>query len=58
MKEAAKLIAFILLGIGTVGLLVNEFVTDWGSEITITFACLNILGLVLLAFTARSMGKR
>ena len=58
MKEAAKLIAFILLGIGTIGLLVNEFVTDWGRGVTITFACLNVLGLVLLAFTARSIGKR
>jgi len=58
MKEAAKLIAFILLGIGTIGLLVNEFVTDWGRGVTITFACLNVLGFVLLAFTARSIGKR
>ena len=58
MKEAAKLIAFVLLGIGTIGLLVNEFVTDWGRGVTITFACLNVLGLVLLAFTARSIGKR
>lgn len=58
MREAAKLIAFILLIIGTIGLLVNEFVTDWGRGVTITFACLNILGLVLLASTARSMGRR
>jgi len=58
MKEAAKLIAFILLGIGTIGLLVNEFVADWGRGVTITFACLNVLGLVLLAFTARSIGRR
>ena len=58
MKEAAKLIAFILLGIGTIGLLVNEFVTDWGRGVTITFACLNVLGFVLLAFTAWIMGKR
>ncbi len=58
MKEAAKLIAFILLGIGTIGLLVNEFVTDWGRGATITFACLNVLGFVLLAFTAWSIRKR
>ncbi len=58
MREAAKLIAFILLGIGTIGLLVNEFVTDWGRGVTIAFACLNVLGLVLLAFTARGIGKR
>jgi hypothetical protein len=58
MKEAAKLIAFILLGIGTIGLLVNEFVTDWGRGVTITFACLNVSGFVLLAFTAWIMRKR
>ena len=58
MREVAKLIAFILLIIGTIGLLVNEFVTDWGRGVTITFACLNVLGLVLLAFTAWIMGKR
>ena len=58
MKEAAKLIAFILLGIGTIGLLVNEFVTDCGRGATITFACLNVSGFVLLAFTAWIMIKR
>jgi len=58
MREIAKLIAFILLIIGTTGLLVNEFVTDWGRGITITFACLNVLGLVLLVFAAWIMGKR
>ncbi len=58
MREIAKLIAFILLIIGTTGLLVNEFVTDWGRGITITFACLNVLGLVLLIFAAWIMGKR
>jgi len=58
MRETAKLIAFILLIIGTTGLLVNEFVTDWGRGITITFACLNVLGFVLLAFAAWIMGKR
>ena len=58
MREIAKLTAFILLIIGTTGLLVNEFVTDWGRGITITFACLNVLGLVLLIFAAWIMGKR
>ena len=58
MRESIHRIAFILLIIGTIGLLVNEFVTGWGRGITITFACLNLLGLVFLAFTARLMGKR
>ena len=58
MRESIHRIAFILLIMGTIGLLVNEFVTGWGRGITITFACLNFLGLVFLAFTARLMGKR
>jgi hypothetical protein len=58
MREAAKLTAFILLVIGTIGLLVNEFVADWGRGVTITFACLNVLGLVVLTLTTWTMGKR
>ena len=58
MREVAKLTAFILLVIGTVGLLVNEFVGDWGRSVTITFACLNVLGLVVLAFATWTTGKR
>ncbi len=52
MKEIAKVIAFILLIIGTTGLLVNEFVVDWGRCAVITFACLNVVGLVALACTS------
>ena len=58
MREVAKLTAFILLVIGTVGLLVNEFVGDWDRSVTITFACLNVLGLVVLAFATWTTGKR
>jgi len=58
MREIAKLIAFILLIIGTTGLLLNEFVTDWGRGITITFACLNVLGLVALVVITWVKGKR
>ena len=58
MREIARLTAFILLSIGTIGLLVNEFVTDWGSSATITFACLNVLALAILAFATWITGKR
>ena len=51
MQGIALLIAFILLIIGTVGLLVNEFVTDWGRCTTLTFAIINVVGLAILAFT-------
>ena len=56
--NAVKLSAFVLLIVGTIGLLVSEFVADWGRDTTITFACLNVLGLVVLAFTTWTTGKR
>ena len=58
LKEVAKIIAFILLIIGTIGLLLNEFVADWGKSATITFACLNFVGLIALAYTSWVTGKR
>ena len=42
---------FILLIIGTLGLLLNEFVFDWGRAATLTFAVFNICGLVSLVVT-------
>jgi len=50
VREATRLIAFILLGIGTLGLVINEFVFDWGSAATITFAAINVVGFLILAF--------
>jgi hypothetical protein len=41
---------FILLIVGTIGLLVNEFIFGWGSTATLVFAVLNIIGLVMLGF--------
>jgi membrane-bound ClpP family serine protease len=58
MKEVAKIIAFILLIVGTIGLLLNEFVSGWGRSATITFACLNFVGLIALAYTSWVTGKR
>jgi hypothetical protein len=43
--------AFVLLIIGTLGLLLNEFVLGWGRTATLVFAATNILGLVTLALT-------
>ena len=45
-----KLTAFILLMIGTAGLLLNEFIFDWGRTVTIIFAVINFIGLVTLVF--------
>ena len=49
MREAIKLIAFILLTIGTLGLLINEFAFDWGRVATLVFAIVNFMGLAILA---------
>jgi hypothetical protein len=57
MKEVAKLSGFILIIIGTFGLLINEFIFDWGSTATITFAAVNVVGLAILAFTYWGMKK-
>ena len=50
MDEIAKWSAFILLIIGTLGLVANEFILDWGTIATLTFAALNVVGLIILAF--------
>ncbi len=50
MKNHIGLIVFVLLTVGTLGLLANEFIFDWGSPATLTFAVLNVIGLALLAF--------
>jgi len=51
MKESTLLIAFVLLIIGTVGLMINELIFDWGRSATITFAIINIVGIASLAFS-------
>ena len=50
MEGIAKLSAFILLIIGTIGLLINELIFDWGRCTTLTFAIINVVGLASLAF--------
>jgi hypothetical protein len=51
MSQVIKLAAFVLLVIGTIGLMVIEFVTDWGRAATLTFAIFNCVGLAILAVT-------
>jgi hypothetical protein len=50
MRELTKLTAFILLIIGTLGLIVNEFIFNWASIVTLTFAAVNIVGFAVLAY--------
>jgi hypothetical protein len=51
VSRSVKLAAFGLLIIGTIGLLVNEFLADWGRAATLTLAILNCTGLAILAVT-------
>jgi hypothetical protein len=51
VSKLIKLSAFALLMIGTIGLLVNEFVADWGRAATLTFAIFNCAGLAVMAVT-------
>ena len=48
MSRTAESSPFVLLTIGTLGLLANEFLFDWGSVATLIFAALNVVGLVIL----------
>jgi hypothetical protein len=52
MRKIARATAFVLLIIGTLGLLVNELVFDWGRVATIFLAVLNVIGLILICFAA------
>jgi hypothetical protein len=52
MRKIARSTAFALLIIGTLGLLVNELVFDWGRVATIFLAVLNVIGLILICFAA------
>ena len=48
MKGNVKLSGFVLLIIGTLGLLANEFIFDWGTFATLAFAAANVVGFALL----------
>jgi len=55
MREFIKISGFVLIFVGTVGLLLNEFVWGTGSSCTISFAVANFVGLVSLAFAHFAM---
>ncbi|MFC1963769.1 hypothetical protein ACFLV1_00080 [Chloroflexota bacterium] len=50
MREFIQISAFILIIIGTISLLLNEFLWEHSSTRTIIFAVVNFVGLVNLAF--------
>jgi hypothetical protein len=45
-KENSLRISFALLLVGTIGLLLNEFLFDWGRTATLIFAAANVVGLI------------
>ncbi len=49
MKQFVKLSGFILIAIGTIGLLLNEFAWEYSSTRTIIFAVVNLVGFINLA---------
>lgn len=55
MKTTVMLLAFVLLAVGLAGLLLNEFVFQWGTGATITFAAVEVLGFALLALARWGM---
>jgi len=62
VREVIKLSGFILLAIGTIGLIVTEILIHWGGAAvwqysTLTFGAVNALGLAALAFVRWGMQK-
>jgi hypothetical protein len=53
MQEIMRWSAPVFLFVGTAGLLLNEFIFDWGTSATLVFAVLNFLGLIQLVVTYR-----
>jgi hypothetical protein len=50
LRNFLKFDGFILIIIGTAGLLLNEFVWEHSSTRTVIFAMVDLVGLVTLAF--------
>ena len=57
MSERAKGLAFVLVAIGTLGLLTNEFVYSWGRIATLVFAAVNGIGLVAVGIALWGKGQ-
>jgi len=58
MREFLRFGGFVLLFIGTVGLLSNELIFDSSREYTLAFAVLNTVGFAILAFNYWSMRRK
>ena len=49
MKNRIKGIGFILIAIGTIGLLLNELAFNASTVLTLSFAGVDVIGLIFLA---------
>jgi len=58
LKSFIKTTAFILIIVGTAGLLLNEFAWEQSTTRTIIFAVVTFVGLVNLAFARFGMGSK
>jgi hypothetical protein len=58
MRNFLKITAFILIVVGTAGLLLNEFVWEHSSTRTIIFGVADFVGLVNLGFASFGMRDR
>jgi hypothetical protein len=47
---ALRLVALVLIAVGTAGLLANEFIAGWGRIATLASAGLNLIGLAILGY--------
>ena len=58
MRNFLKLSGFVLIAVGTAGLLLNEFVWAHSSTRTIIFAVVSFVGFVDLAFAHFGMRQK
>jgi hypothetical protein len=58
MRNFIKISGFVLVVVGTAGLLLNEFVWAHSSTRTIIFGVVDLVGLVNLAFASFGMREK
>jgi len=58
LRNFIQITAFILIIVGTIGLLLNELTWEHSSTRTIIFAAITFVGLVNLAFARFAMGSK
>ncbi len=57
MRNFLRTTAFILIIVGTAGLLLNEFVLEHSTTRTIIFGVVDLVGLVTLGFASFGMKR-